>query len=102
MAEYRVERLRAAPTHPGELMREILEEHVRLPIAEAARRMAISRPALYNVLNGDAAVTADMALKFGRLVGGNPDLYVHMQSAYDLWHAHRRLKGRLAKIRPAA
>ena len=102
MAEYRVERLRAAPTHPGELMREILEEHVRLPIAAAARRMTISRPALYNVLNGDTAVTADMALKFGRLVGGNPDLYVHMQSAYDLWHAHRRLKGRLAKIRPAA
>lgn len=102
MPEYRVERLRAVPTHPGELMRKILEEHVRLPIAEVARRMTISRPALYNVLNGDAAVTADMALKFGRLVGGNPDLYVHMQSAYDLWHAHRRLKGRLAKIRPAA
>ena len=102
MPEYRIRGLHAAPAHPGELMREILEEHVRLPIAEAARRMAISRPALYNVLNGEATVTADMALKFGRLVGGNPDLYVHMQSMHDLWHAHRRLKGRLAKIKPAA
>lgn len=102
MAEYRIGRPLAAPAHPGALMREILEEHVRLPIAEAARRMAISRPALYNVLNGDAAVTADMALKFGRLVGGNPDLYVHMQVEHDLWHAHRRLKGRLARIKPAA
>jgi len=102
MPEYRIERPLAAPAHPGELMREILAEHVKLPIAEAARRMAVSRPALYNVLNGDAAVTADMALKFGRLVGGNADLYVHMQSAYDLWHAHRRLRGRLARIKPAA
>jgi len=102
MPEYRVRPLKRPPTHPGVLMREILEEHSKLPIADAARRMAISRPALYNVLNGDAAVTADMALKFGRLVGGNPNLYVHMQSAYDLWHAHRRLKGRLAKIKPAA
>lgn len=102
MSQYRIRGLHAAPAHPGELMRKVLEEHLRLPIAEAARRMAISRPALYNVLSGDAAVTADMALKFGRLVGGNPDLYVHMQSAYDLWHAHRRLKGRVAKIKPAA
>jgi antitoxin HigA-1 len=102
MAEYRIERSGMAPVHPGALMREILAEQVNLPITEAARRMGISRPALYNVLNGDAAVTADMALKFGRLVGGNADLYVHMQSEYDLWHAHRRLRGRLAKIKPAA
>lgn len=102
MVEYRLRRQLAAPAHPGELMREILEEHVKLPVAEAARRMAISRPALYNVLNGDAAVTAEMALKFGRLVGGNPELYVHMQGEYDLWHANQRLKGKLGKIKRAA
>jgi hypothetical protein len=32
-------------------MREILEEHVKMTITEAARRMKISRPALYAVLN---------------------------------------------------
>ncbi|MGE5271573.1 MAG: hypothetical protein ACM3JG_18080 [Thiohalocapsa sp.] len=44
--------LKRPPTHPGELMREILEEHLKLPIAEAAWRMEVSRPALYAVLNG--------------------------------------------------
>jgi plasmid maintenance system antidote protein VapI len=34
------------PTHPGELMREILKEHFSISISEAARRMDISRPAL--------------------------------------------------------
>ena len=91
-----------APTHPGELMREILDEHVKLPIAAAARRMKVSRPSLYAVLNGTAAVTADMALKFGRLTGGAPELYVQMQTQRDLWLAERRLHDALLEIEPAA
>ena len=85
-----------------ELMREILDEHVKLPIAEAARRMEISRPALYAVLNGTGAVTPDMALRFGRLVHGEPELYVHMQANRDLWLAQQRLKETLDQIEPAA
>jgi plasmid maintenance system antidote protein VapI len=49
-------RRKGPPVHPGALMREILEGR-KLTIAEAARRMMISRPALYAVLNGTAAVT---------------------------------------------
>jgi addiction module HigA family antidote len=90
------------PTHPGELMREILDEHPRLPIAEAARRMKISRPVLEATLNGSGAVTADMALRFGRLTGGAAELYLQMQAQYDLWTARQRLKDTLAQIEPAA
>src|SRR5438309_11517947 len=89
------------PTHPGELMREILEEHARISIFEAARRIAISRPALYAVLNGSGAVTPEMALRFGRLVKGEPDLYVQMQARRDLWLAGQRLQDQLDRIEPA-
>ena len=94
--------LTRSPTHPGELMREILDEHVKLPIAAAARRMKVSRPSLYAVLNGTAGVTADMALRFGRLTGGAPELYVQMQTQRDLWLAERRLHDALLEIEPAA
>ena len=82
-------------------MREILEEHVNMPIAEAARRMEISRPALYNVLNGTATVTAEMALRFARLPGGAPELYLDMQLGHDLEAAQQRLQHELADIEPA-
>lgn len=102
MREFKVTRpLKRPPTHPGELMREVLEEHLKLPIAQAARRMKISRPSLYAVLNGDGAVTADMALRFARLVGGRPELYLHMQEAHDLWHAGQKLAKVLRQIEPA-
>jgi len=94
--------LARAPTHPGELMREILDEHLKLPIATAARRMKVSRPSLYAVLNGSAALTADMALRFGRLSGGAAELYVQMQAQRDLWLAEQRLHDALLEIEPAA
>jgi antitoxin HigA-1 len=91
--EYPVRRpLKRAAVHPGALMREILEDHLKLTIAEAARRMGVSRPALYAVLNGTAAVTAEMALRFARLTGGAPELYLNMQTGYDLEAARERLK----------
>jgi addiction module HigA family antidote len=82
------------------LMREILEEHTRMTIAEAARRMKVSRPALYAVLNGTGAVTAEMALRFARLTGGAAELYLNMQTGFDLEAAKQRLRDQLADIAP--
>lgn len=103
MPEMNVKRpIRRSPTHPGTLMREILEEHVKLSVAEAARRMRISRPSLYAVLNGTGAVSADMALRFSKLTGAAPELYLRMQDNYDLWRARNRLRETLEQIEPAA
>ena len=103
MPELRVHRpIARTPTHPGELMREILEEHIRLPVDEAAGRMKVPSPALIAVLDGAEPVTADMALRFGRLTGGAAELYLQMQAQHDLWTAREQLKETLAQIEPAA
>jgi len=75
MPEFPVSRpIARPPTHPGELFREVLEDHLHLSISAAAERMKMSRQSLHAVLNGTGAVTADMALRFGRLTGGAPEL----------------------------
>jgi plasmid maintenance system antidote protein VapI len=43
-----------------------------------------------------------MALRFGRLTGGAPELYLNMQIGHDLEAAEIRLKDELAQIVPAA
>jgi antitoxin HigA-1 len=90
------------PTHPGELMREIIEEHVDLSVTEAARRMGVSRQALHAVLRGRTAVSADMALRFAQLVSGQAELFLRMQENLDLWLARQRLGTRLARIAPVS
>jgi antitoxin HigA-1 len=103
MAEYMTRRpVKRAPTRPGELMREILAEHLRLSVSEAARRMKISRQSLHAALDGRGAVTAEMALRFARLTGSAPELLVRMQAAHDLWRARRTLAPTLRLIERAA
>jgi addiction module HigA family antidote len=70
-------------------MREVLTETLEIPIAEAARRMGVSRTALYAVLDGKSAVTPGMAVRFAELTNGEPDLYVLMQMKLALWRATR-------------
>jgi addiction module HigA family antidote len=100
MTEFVVRNQTRAPTHPGELMREIIEEHAHLSVTDAARRMGVSRQALHAVLRGRSAVSADMALRFARLTGGRAELFLRMQENLDLWMARQRLGGRLARIEP--
>jgi addiction module HigA family antidote len=88
-----------APTHPGELIGEILEDHFNLTIADAAERMGITRQALHNVVTGRSSVSADMAARFGRLVDADPALYLAMQGRRDLWLAQQRLAPELDKIK---
>jgi antitoxin HigA-1 len=97
MTEFQVRRpLKRPPTHPGELMRETIEDHLKISKSEAARRMKISRAALYAVLGGGSIVTADMAVRFSAIGGGEPQLFLNMQAAHDLWHAQRRPENRVA------
>lgn len=93
------------PTHPGELMAEVLHEHLTLSTAEAAKRMGVTRQALHRVLSGAGALSADMALRFGAFTGSSAGLFLRMQEARDLWLAEKRLGRRLkaiAALRPTA
>jgi plasmid maintenance system antidote protein VapI len=58
--------------------------------------------ALYAALNGSSAVSADMALRFTRLTGGAPELYLNMQTGHDLEAAQLRIENELASTEPAA
>lgn len=80
-----------APSHPGELLSEIVLPATGKSKTEIARLLGISRQTLYDILSEEAPVTPEMAVRFGKLFGNGPDLWVGMQSAYDLWYASRRV-----------
>jgi addiction module HigA family antidote len=67
-------------------------------ISQAAREMGVSRQQLHKILAGDRAVTAEMAARLGKYCGNGPQLWLNMQSAYDLWHAQNALAGELDAI----
>ena len=103
MREYAVKRpVKRPPIHPGEIVREDVLPALGLSVSEAARRLGISRQQLHRVLACTHPISTEMALRLGKLAGNGPGLWLRMQQAYDLWHAERRLKEELARIKPAA
>ena len=82
------------PAHPGEVLREWLTD---ITVTEAAHRLGVTRVALSRVLNGSAAISADMDLRLSKALGTTPGSWFAMQGEYDLWQAQRRFR---AKVRP--
>jgi addiction module HigA family antidote len=92
MVEYRAKRHPSIkPLHPGAALREDILPALGRPKIEIARLLGISRQALYDILNEKAPVTAEMAVRIGKLCGNGPNLWINLQRAYDLWHAQRRI-----------
>ena len=87
-----------APNHPGTLLREVVLPAMRVSIAQAAREMGVSRQQLHKIMAADRAVTAEMAARLGKYCGNGPQLWLNMQTAYDLWHAERALASQLDDI----
>jgi len=73
------------PAHPGEILREWLPEE--MTVTQAAKELQISRVTLSKVLNGKAGVTAGMALRLSAWLGTTPDVWLGMQTQWDLWLA---------------
>ena len=86
------------PVHPGETLREDVLPALGKPKAEIARLLGISRQTLYDVLNEKQPVTANLALRIGKLVGGGAEIWLRMQQRYDLEIAERALAKELKRI----
>lgn len=86
------------PVHPGEILREDVLPALGRPKAEIARLLGISRQTLYDLLGEKQPVTAQMALRLGKLCGNGPDIWLNLQHGYDLKIAERELGDALDAI----
>jgi antitoxin HigA-1 len=84
--------------HPGELLREDVLPSLGKPKTEIARLLGVSRQTLYDILDEKQPVTPGMALRFGKLFGNGPELWINLQRGYDLAVAERELAGEIRKI----
>lgn len=92
------------PPHPGETLREDVLPALGLSVTDAALELGITRAAFSRVLNGRAGISPEMALRLERWLGtehgGRADVWLRMQSSYDLWVAEKVAKAMLRKVKP--
>ena len=87
------------PTHPGEILREDLLPALKMTQGKLAERLGVSRLSVSEVLHGKRVLSADMAVRIGRLTNTSPESWLRMQAAVDLWELERDAK-RYKHIKP--
>jgi addiction module HigA family antidote len=65
-------------------------------VTDAAKHLGVTRVARSRILNGRAGISPVMALKLSDALRTSPELWIGMQTQYDLWrasqHRHKRVR----------
>jgi addiction module HigA family antidote len=58
------------PPHPGETLKEDVLPALGLTVTEASVQLGVARVTLSRMINGYAAISADMAIRLSQWLGG--------------------------------
>jgi addiction module HigA family antidote len=83
------------PPHPGVVLRDYLGG---VSVTNAAKHLRITRAALSRILNGNAGISPEMALRLADALGTSPELWINMQAQYDLWQAAKKHRAKLTRL----
>ena len=81
------------PPHPALTIRDVILPELGLTVTAAAKQLGVSRVTLSRLLNGNAAISADMALRLHLWLGENSpsaESWLHQPANYDLWQASQK------------
>ncbi len=89
------------PTHPGEYIKEDILEELKLTQQQLADRLLVSRRTVNQIVNLKRSITPEMALRLGFLTGTSPEMWMNLQTAYDMWNARQGVEQTdIVKIKP--
>lgn len=78
------------PPHPGEVIRELCLEPLGLTVTDAADALGVSRKTLSAILNGNAGISPEMAIRLSIAFNTSAESWLNQQAHYELWHAEQR------------
>ena len=84
-------RTKLVPVSPGEMLLEEFLKPIGMTQVDAANKMGISVNRLNELIRGKRGITADTALRLGKLLKTSPEFWMNLQAAWDLYHAKRVL-----------
>ena len=85
------------PPHPGHTIKDACLDPLHLSVTDAAGILGVARHTLSRVINGQAGISPEMAIRLERAGWSNADHWMRLQAAYDL--AQARLNAGAIKVR---
>ena len=89
-----------SPIHPGEVLKSVLKD-AALNANRLALELHVPANRISDILRGKRPITADTALRLARFFGVSAQMWINLQSKYDLQMAEDRLAEKVAEeVRP--
>ena len=92
------------PPYPALTIKEDILPGFGLSVTEAAKQLGVNRVTLSNLLNGNSAISAEMALRLHAWLGKDspsPESWLHQQASYDLWQVKQRVDFKVTPVKEA-
>jgi antitoxin HigA-1 len=90
------------PIHPGEILLEDFLKPMEISINKLARDIGVPPGRISNIVNSKRSITADTALRLGTYFGVSPELWLNLQTDYDLRIARRKTELHITPLKRAA
>ena len=87
-------KVRMTPSHPGHFIRAEVIEELGLSVKRAAEVLGVRRATLSDLLNANASLSPEMALRIEKAFGVNMDMLLRMQA----WHDASRMRARASEV----
>ena len=71
------------PVHPGEILREDLDE-IGLSASALAKALGVPANRITSILNEQRSISGDTALRLARYFDTTPEFWMNLQTAYDI------------------
>ncbi len=78
------------PPHPGGVLLRQWIQPLGISITRTAKHLGVSRKALSELVHEHTGVSPEMAVRLSIAFGTSAELWMNMQSNYELWHAEQR------------
>ena len=88
------------PVHPGEILRETLDD-LGLSMNQLAQEIHVPANRISAVVAGKRSITGETALRLARYFGTTPGYWINLQARFDLESARDAWEAKVeAEIRP--
>ena len=84
-----MKRKKLSPTMPGEILLHEFLKPMKISQYKLAKAIQVSQIRISQIIKGNRAITPDTALRLSRYFGTSPELWMDLQTAYDLKIAAR-------------
>jgi len=78
-----------SPARPGQILEELYIKPHQLTITEVAEALGVARKNLYAIINGDYAVSVEMAFKLSKAFDTTPEFWLQAQMNHDLARGYK-------------